>query len=202
MIQWKEFKKIHDRNELKKAASEIFESFIMDDSEFELNLSVKFKKEMYTIFNNKEIKVDTDIFNGVAFDVEWMLSDCLERFQQKINEKEEVTSKQFFGRLSTMSRKIRRIKGLVNEGIQAFDRERRRSSSNSNSLYISNNTIDIIKNQSKLQHNSFFENDDDDKEEFFSLSSPDNVLFPSSTVIPTGKNGAPVLHHRKLLHWH
>eukprot|EP01080_Neovahlkampfia_damariscottae_P008616 gene8616-563_t len=195
MLQLKEFKQLQNKKDMVEKADSMFHSFVEDDSEFELNLSIKLKKEMYNIFQNQKSKIYTNIFNGIAFEVEWMLNDCLERFQRKIDQKEEVTSKQFSNRISTVSRKIRRIKGMVSEGFHTLEKERRRisassagsispaSSPASNSI-LKNARNSISKTQKSLHHQSFFEDDDEDEDlfirDFFNTKEEYNGSFQLS----------------------
>eukprot|EP01080_Neovahlkampfia_damariscottae_P008604 gene8604-552_t len=153
-LKLREFQKIEDKKECIKAAYDIYHSFIEDYSEFELNLSVIFKKQMYAIFHNKqEDKMSSTMFHGISFDVEWMLNDSLERFQQNLKEKEEIVSKPFLSRLSTISRNTRQKRRLKNEEIRFLDDQRRNSicSKSINSPPVSNS---ISKPSQRKKRNS------------------------------------------------
>ena len=90
MIHVKEFEKLETKEELLEKGNLIYDLFLTEDSEFELNITQISIRPIREILNDHTDQISTSLFHRVSHEVSWMLSDSLDRFHQKEQVKREL----------------------------------------------------------------------------------------------------------------
>eukprot|EP01080_Neovahlkampfia_damariscottae_P008613 gene8613-560_t len=91
--------KKNNQKHLQEEAIEIFSAFLEEDAPYEINVSSLKLKPVKNIILNEPQEISAELFHDIAFEVEWMLSDNLQRFHNKMNVSKEGTFniKRIFG---------------------------------------------------------------------------------------------------------
>jgi len=104
LIKIKEFQNLNKQNitEVINQAKLIYNMFLTEDSEFELNITQTTVKPIKEILANYE-SISVDLFDKIAFEVNWMLSDSFDRFQRQqefLQPKKKKKHSSFLNRVS------------------------------------------------------------------------------------------------------
>eukprot|EP01080_Neovahlkampfia_damariscottae_P008614 gene8614-561_t len=86
------FKTITDKKKLIQESKILYNTYFTDNAEYEINVSVTNLKPVRDVIFNHPEKITNKLFHKIAFEVEWMLSDNLERFNRNLNSNNHILS--------------------------------------------------------------------------------------------------------------